>query len=213
MNWPGEDWPRRDASRRRGWLIWGKFRILGIWWVDWGEEWCTERVTRGRNRENTQFIEAGYGCSEFWTKMISGRWRDESSEFINRGAQWGKVSMGGNWMSHMTYDDMVTWSMAWCNRDHREPWQRRSLSHVTELVNHDWWTSARVHVHCPSTIFSIRCLSMPSSPQSFLTVRIASWDRRWGALRLRSFSDSVPWRPRLARLTEQLHGHFSLIFI
>jgi hypothetical protein len=92
MNWPGEDWPRQDASRWRGWPIWGKFRILRLLWVDWGEEWCTEHVTRGWNREGTQFIEAGYGCSGLWTKMSSRRWRDESPEFINRGAQWDKVS-------------------------------------------------------------------------------------------------------------------------
>jgi hypothetical protein len=87
-----ELWPRQDASWRRGWSIWGKFWILWLWWVDWGEQWCTEHVTRGQNREGTQFIEASYGCYEFWTKMGSRWWRGESPELVYRAAQWGKGS-------------------------------------------------------------------------------------------------------------------------
>jgi hypothetical protein len=71
---------------------WGKIRILGLRWMVWGEEWCSGRVTRGRNREGTQFIEVGYGCFEFWMEMNLQWWRGESPELIYRGAQWGKNS-------------------------------------------------------------------------------------------------------------------------
>jgi hypothetical protein len=125
----------------------------------------------------------------------------------------GVRSWGGNWLSLTTYCNVVTWSMVWHNRDHWWPRRCRPLGHVVEPVNLDWWTSARDHFHGPSPIFSPNVYPRRAHRDIFRRAWIVAWDRRWGALRLWYFSYTVPCQFHLVRLTEQLQGHFSLIFI
>jgi hypothetical protein len=94
-------WPRRDASRRHGWPIWGKSQFLGLWWMA-GRGWgCIGFVTRGQSKGNAQFIEVGHGCSEFERDSDHGGDEILLIRRVHHGTHWGKVL----WQSLVTLHD------------------------------------------------------------------------------------------------------------
>jgi hypothetical protein len=68
--------------------------------------------------EGTQFIEASYSCSKFWTKGSS---RDErvSQRSSYTMALNGVRTQGGKWLSTTTYCGVVRRRMAWHDRGKR----------------------------------------------------------------------------------------------
>jgi hypothetical protein len=97
----------------------GESRILGLRWMDWGEKWCIERITRGRNREGTQFIESDHEFSEFgwrWARNGEGMSHRSSSIMELNGVR----SRGSKWLSTTTYCDVVTPSSMWHHHEGRQ---------------------------------------------------------------------------------------------
>jgi hypothetical protein len=58
----------------------GESGIRELWWMIWGEEWCSRRVTRRRSREGTQFI-------AIWDENVHGG-AQISPTVRRRGKQW-----------------------------------------------------------------------------------------------------------------------------
>jgi hypothetical protein len=107
-------WPRRDASRRHGWPIWGKSQFLGLWWMAWRGWGCVGFVTRGRSKGNAQFIEASHGCSEFERELDHNSDEILLLRRVHCGTHWGKVL----WQSLVTLHDSrrrgkTTYGVAW----------------------------------------------------------------------------------------------------
>jgi hypothetical protein len=122
----------------------------------------------------------------------------------------GVKAQGSNYSSTATYCDVVLWCLAWHNRGKRRSWRRRSCDHVAGQVGTArpaWFTPLR-SFHPRGNIPSEPSTNHDGQPESMCPIT-------GGEVHCISdlFQSTVPWRSRLARLIEQLQGHFSLIFI
>jgi hypothetical protein len=75
----------------------------------------------------------GYGCSEFWTEMNS-RWEGVNHWSSSTVALNGVRTQGSKWPSTMTNYDVVSWHMAWHDRDKRWPPRRWPPGHIAGQV-------------------------------------------------------------------------------
>jgi hypothetical protein len=120
----------------------------------------------------------------------------------------GVKSRGGNWLSLMTNCDVVTWSMAWCNRDKWRLPRRRSHGHVARQVG----TAGGLN-STPSHIFIPMVISHPKRARISVASSNHHVEIAGGQVpcthNLLQFT--VPCRAHSVRLTEQLEGPFSLI--
>jgi hypothetical protein len=131
--------------------------------MNWGEKWCSKSITRGRNREGTQFIEVGYGCSEFLMEMDLRRWRGESPEpstvVLN-----GVRSRGSKWVVHYDYCDVVTPSSTWHHRK-----ERRTPMMAFQPIVKQVGTASSVRTHPQPRYFDPSVISMSSLARIFTT--------------------------------------------
>jgi hypothetical protein len=139
-----------------------------------------------------------------WTHNGEGVSHRSSSTVALNGIR----TQGSKWLSTMTYYDVVRWRMVWHDRGKR--WHDDGGQAATSSGKWVRWDRPD-----PILLWSFHpCSNIPLEPSMNLSDWIESsrGDRgQRGALHLRSFQFTVPWRSHSARLTEQLQGHFSSI--
>jgi hypothetical protein len=67
---------------------WGKFRILELRWLVWGEEWCSGHVTKRRSRESLQFYSDHSCASRIWDESVHSSALISFSTAERHGRQW-----------------------------------------------------------------------------------------------------------------------------